>query len=166
MIEGKIAAKPHAKLHPATGVYEFIAVEKETFSHGSPDESKVKSHLPRAAFRPKQPPAEGPMSVEQVAGDVMLDCDYYDIERRARADEEGCLGYTRAYFLVLGRLEWPQSNRLGMRACPMDVGLALRRVVGVGDESGDRFERIGVFWHASDQYGLFNEAQPLDFVLV
>lgn len=160
LAEGKVDAHPYARLYPFSGVYRFIAASADA------DRFPPTTEDPPSVFELPKPPSSTQETLGSAAegdvvvvGGVMMDCDYYDQERIASA--EGEEGFTRAHFLLLGRLEWRKT--LETRRFPnVDVGLVLRKV---GDDESNGFERIGVFWRASGRDGMFDEAVR-DIVLV
>jgi hypothetical protein len=149
LIECKVNTQPHARLVPSTGMYKFIAADAEYFP-------RVPADLPLLDEIPEPPTFI--TDWDAMAGDVMMDCDYFDAERRATATD----GFTRAYLLLLGRVDWSRYD-FGGAPVEVNVGLVLHRV---GDGKSDKFQRIGVFWFHEYFMKLFDGAQVQDIVLV
>ncbi|KAB5540236.1 hypothetical protein GE09DRAFT_252723 [Coniochaeta sp. 2T2.1] len=154
LITGKIATLPHNTLYPSTGIYKFIAANTPDLASQPPQTTSTPQQKPDAPVVKYLPPASE-AKCNFPAGNMMLDCDEFDRERKGLAAAV-LLGYTWAYFLLLGRVKRPH---LGEKPDGADVhvGLALQRA---RDGKTGGFERIGVFWLASGEAGgLFDEGQ-------
>ncbi|KAB5576262.1 hypothetical protein GE09DRAFT_619913 [Coniochaeta sp. 2T2.1] len=161
LITGKIATLPHNTLYPSRGIYKFIAANTPDLASQLPQTTSTRHRKPDAPLvKHLPPPSEAKWNFP--AGDVMMDCDEFDRERKGSAAAV-LMGYTWAYFLLLGRVK---RSHLGEKPDGADVhvGLALQRA---RDGKTGGFERVGVFWLASGEAGgLFDEGQVQDVVLV
>lgn len=166
----RIAARPHTRLYPSTGIYEFIS---RNGSHFPPPHPPAGDDDDAAAAAPpvvREIPLPGPLrrgadggadALGFAAGDLMFDSDAFEAARLLEDTEAWETKFSWAHVLLLGRVTRPRVGPPSALLLDVDVGIVLREARG-GGRKGE-FERIGVFWLPAGQEEFFDET---DVVLV